>query len=58
MNTEHVDEVTELYTVYNQNDEDVFSQAKKELISMRSSGEFKIGRPRPILKTVRPMRQQ
>ena len=55
VNTEHADEVTELYTLYNQ-DSDEFSQAKKDLISMRSSGEFKIV-ARPILKTVRPMRQ-
>ena len=41
--------------MYNQ-DSHEFSQAKKELISMRSSGEFKIV-ARPILKTVRPMRQ-
>ena len=54
VNSEHADEVTELYTLYNQ-DSNEFSQAKKELISMRSSGEFKIV-ARPI-KTVRPMRQ-
>ena len=55
VNSEHADEVTELYTLYNQ-DSNEFSQAKKELISMRLSGEFKIV-ARPILKTVRPMRQ-
>ena len=37
-------------------DEDEFSEAKRELISMRESGKFKIV-ARPILKTVRPMRQ-
>ena len=55
VNPEHADEVTELYTLYSQ-DEDEFSEAKKELISMRERGEFEIV-ARPILKTVRPMRQ-
>jgi len=55
VNPEHADEVTELYTLYNQDEDELF-EAKRELISMRERGEFEIV-ARPILKMVRPMRQ-